>query len=140
MDAREYLGEVKKADAKLYGLRSEIKRLEELSKNLSSKPFDREKVSASGDQDKVATITARLMDKKAQYAKLIDKNEQMRDTVISQIYSLDDTTSSQILFFMYIENRSYHEIAKETNYSYDHVRRLCRKAESDFEKECLKVC
>lgn len=137
MDARKYLEQVKKSDVKIHGLKFEIERLEDLSKNLSSKSLENDRVMSSGNQDRVANITARLMDKKDQYAKMIYENEETRETIISQIYSLDDTVSSQILFSIYIEDKSYNDVARETNYSYDHVRKLCRKARRDFEKTVM---
>jgi DNA-directed RNA polymerase specialized sigma subunit len=137
MQAEEYLEQVKKADVRVHGLRFEIERLEDLSKNLSSKSFENERVMSSGNQDRVANITTTLMDKKERYRNLVDASEKKREDIINQIYSLKDLTSSQILFFVYIENKSYHDVARELNYSYDHVRRLYRKAIRDFNKECV---
>lgn len=136
MDAREYLEQVHKDDVRLDGLRFEVKRLENMSLNLSSKPTDQDKVMTSGSQDRVANITVKLMEKKAVYERMIDEKEHRRDAIISQIYSLDDTTSSQILFSLFIENKSYQDVANELNYSYDHLRRLSKSALKKFEKTC----
>jgi len=137
MDAREYLEQIERSDERIRDLRFEIERLEELSKNLSSAAFGTEKVMSTKKDDKVAMIIAKLMDKKDLYAELIGENEEKRDTIIKQIYSLDDNISSKILFSIFVERKSYQDVATETDYSYDHVRRLCRQALKEFNEKCV---
>lgn len=134
MTAKEYLLQVQKADMKAKIRRREIERLEELSKNLSSRPTDNEKVQSSGNKDRVANITIVLMEKKRDLANMLQAEEDVRAKIITQIESMKNLNHSKVLYYRYVEDMTYKQIADEMDYEAGYIEELHRKALKAFNK------
>lgn len=132
MTTKEYLLQVtlldKKIDANLEMLAIEKSKLTRVTSKL-----DENKVQSSGGINFDETL-ASVIDLETKITKEIDAYINLKAKISSEINSMSDNTLSLILFKRYVLNKTLSEIAKELNYSYDHVRHLHGQALMEFRR------
>lgn len=132
MTTKEYLLQVtlldKKIDANLEMLAIQRSKLTRVTSKL-----DENKVQSSGGVNFDDTL-ASIIDLESEITKEIDAYINLRAKISSEINSMSDNTLSLILFKRYVLNKTLSEIAKELNYSYDHVRHLHGQALMEFRR------
>ena len=132
MTTKEYLLQVtlldKKIDANLEMLAIEKSKLTRVTSKL-----DENKVQSSGGVNFDETL-ASVIDLETKITKEIDAYINLKAKISSEINSMSDNTLSLILFKRYVLNKTLSEIAKELNYSYDHVRHLHGQALMEFRR------
>lgn len=132
MTTKEYLLQVthldKKIDANLEMLAIEKSKLTRVTSKL-----DENKVQSSGGVNFDETL-ASVIDLETKITKEIDAYINLKAKISSEINAMRDNTLSLILFKRYVLNKTLSEIAKELNYSYDHVRHLHGQALMEFRR------
>lgn len=111
MTATEYIDSLDKDDFRIERCKRKIERLEVLSLNLNSKPFDNDRVKSSGSKDRIGDLTVKILEEKEKLAKLIDDTEDKREYIVNQIDSMDNLDYSKILYYRHIEKMRYEDIA-----------------------------
>ena len=132
MTTKEYLLQVtlldKKIDANLEMLAIQRSKLTRVTSK-----FDENKVQSSEGVNFDETL-ASVIDLEIKITKEIDAYINLRAKISSEINSMSDNTLSLILFKRYVLNKTLSEIARELNYSYDHVRHLHGQALMEFRR------
>lgn len=123
MDTREYLNQIQRYDKIIHNKREEIEYLRSLATGLSSFS-NAEKVQSSGNQDKIGTIVARIVDLQAEIADTTNEYLDKRADVIRTIDSVTNPVLYDILFKKYIEGKLLDKIADEIGYSYQRTKEL----------------
>lgn len=138
MTAIECIRQIESNEFYIEKTKKRIEELENYAKNLSSKPFDRERVKTSGDKDRVANLTVRIMDEKEKLIRFVIDNEDLRVYVMNQIDNIDDLTLEKILYYRHFEKKGYPEIADLLDLSPKTVRNQHSKAIKILEKTFIE--
>lgn len=133
METKQYLGQIKRLDVKIENKLAEIHQLRTMAESITA-PIDKERVSSSGDKDKIGCIMARVYDMECQIDEMVDK----RFEIVTQIESMEDVSMYDILAKIYILGGDLKVIAIEKGVTYRHIFRLHDKAVKEFEKKYSK--
>lgn len=125
MTIKECLKEIDKADFRIKACQDKIERLETLAHNLSSKPFDTDRVQSSGNKDRIGDITIRIIDEKERLLNMSIRNEELLDDLTYRIGKLENPKHSKALYYLYIDGLRYTEIAEKMDLSVGTVKNLC---------------
>ena len=132
MTVKEYLLQVKYLDQKIDANLEMLATLRSKLVKVTSK-LDENKVQSSGGVNFDDTL-ASVIDLESEITKEIDAYIDLKAKISSEINAMSDNTLSLILYKRYVLNKTLAEIAKELNYSYDHVRHLHGQALMEFRK------
>lgn len=132
MTTKEYLLQVKLLDKKIEANLELLDTLRAKLVSVTSK-FDENKVQSSGGVNFDDTL-ASVIDLESEITREIDAYIDLKAKISSEINAMSDNTLSLILYKRYVLNKTLAEIARELNYSYDHVRHLHGQALMEFRK------
>lgn len=132
MNNKQYLLQVKLLDEKIQVNKETLDALRAKLTNITSKLND-VKVQSSNQSNFDETL-ADVIDTESKLTRDMCKYIRLKYKILSEINAMEDNTLSVILFKRYILNKSLNQIAKELNYSYDHLRHLHLKALREFKK------
>ena len=130
MTTKEYLLQVKYLDEKIQANKEALEALRDKLTDITSK-LDEVKVQSSNQANFDETL-ADVIDTESELTRDMCKYINLKYKILSEINAMDDNTLSVILFKRYILGKSLNQIAKELNYSYDHLRHLHLKALREF--------
>ena len=133
MKAKEYLRQLEDIDTKTKHKLEEIDSLKALASSITA-CSDGERVQASMSGDKIPKIVAKYVDMENKINEQIDGYIDLRHKIIDEIHNLNNGLYIKILFKRYVEFKSLEEIAVETGYSYQHIRRQHGYALLEFQK------
>lgn len=130
--AKKYLMEIQRIEEQMN------ERLEELS-SLKAMYGLRgcglsEKVQTSQKGDNLENGVIKCIELQDKINEMVDNFVDKKNKIITQIHDLSDNRCVKVLYRRYVKYMSFESIAVELNYSYDHVKRLHRKALKDFER------
>lgn len=134
MNALDYIKSLDTADFRIEKCQRKIERLEIIAQNLSSKPFDNDRVKSSGSKDRIGDLTIRIIEEKNHLAKLMDENEKKREYVISQIDKIEDLRFQKIIYYRHIDKTKYEDIADILDLAPKTVRDYYSKAMKEYER------
>lgn len=134
MKTKDYLSQVSRLNKMINNKLSEISQLRELSVSISAIGND-EKVQTSPNFDKIGTTVAKIDEMENNLDKIIDEYLVKRERIIAQIDTMEEESVYQILFYRYIEKKTFEKIATEMEYSWRQIVRLHGKALQQFEKK-----
>lgn len=120
MEAKAYLEEIGKADARIQNKLIEVYQLRCLATKVTAQ-MGSEAVQTSGVSDKVGNISAKIIDLEAEINQMIDKfidDKQERIKVIEQV---DDALLYTILHKHYVQYKKFVTIAEEEHYTEVHI-------------------
>lgn len=132
MNNKQYLLQVKLLDEKIQANKEVLVRERAKLTNITSKLNDA-KVQSS-NQANFDEALANVIDLENKIERDLSKYFNLKYKIINEINTMEDNTLSVILFKRYIHGKSLNQIAKELNYSYDHLRHLHLKALREFRK------
>ena len=132
MTTKEYLLQVKYFDEKIQANKEALEALRDKLTNITSR-LDDVKVQSSNQANFDETL-ADVIDTESKLTRDMCKYIHLKYKTISEINAMEDNTLSVILFKRYILGKSLNQIAKELNYSYDHLRHLHLKALREFKR------
>ena len=133
METKQYLSQISRLDRMIKNKISEISQLRELLMSVSAVSVD-EKVQTSPNFDKIGSSFCKISEMEDNLNLLIDEYVKKKNEIISQIESIEDEISYEILFARYIEKKTFEKIADEMMYSWRQIIRLHGKALQEFEK------
>lgn len=116
---------IKQKEAELAAMRSEIESM--------SAAVTGERVQTSA-KDKMSEKVSHIVDLENQIIQDKEKFLRMKDRIINEIQSLDNSVYVDILYKRYVEYKQLEEIAVEMNYSYRQVLRLHGFALQEFKR------
>lgn len=132
MNNKQYLLQVKLLDEKIQVNKETLDALRAKLTNITSKLND-VKVQSSNQSNFDETL-ADIIDTESKLNRDMCKYIRLKYKILSEINAMEDNTLSVILFKRYILGKSLNQIAKELNYSYDHLRHLHLKALREFKR------
>lgn len=111
MKASEYLHQIEAIETKIRNIRVDIAQLKDLA--LSVTPaYEGERVQASGNNQRMATAIDRWADKEAELNAEIDRLIDKKIEISSTINHLSKPKESGVLHMLYLENKSFKEVAQ----------------------------
>lgn len=134
MDTRSYLGQIRRYDLRIKNGLNEIARYRELSTNITM-VADNDRVMASPDPDRIGRVVGMIVDLEREIEELVQKYIESRNIIVRQVEQIEKADYYNILFQRYIECKDLSDIADEINYSYDHTKKLHRRAIEEFERK-----
>ena len=128
MTADEFLQRIATYDSLVNGKIRERDKLWELATKITV-PTDKEAIQTSGVSDKVGEIASRLADVERELDEIIDEYIDIQRECISYIERLaDKPIEYTVIHKHYVLYKSYAEIEREENYSYDGIMRIKSRA------------
>ena len=134
MTTKEYLSQISRLNRMIQNKISEISQLRELECSISGIQ-DRDSMQNGTNSDWAGISYAKMEEMEHRLDKMIDEYVRKKESIISQIDSMDDEISYDILFARYIEIKTLEKIAGSLNYSFRQITRLHGKALQEFEKK-----
>ena len=128
MNTRQYLEQVKRLDSQIANKLKEIHNLRLMVDSIGS-ISDADKVQTSPTKDKIGVIVAKIIDMEREVDLMVDK----RWRIVTEIESVKENESYDILARVYVLGQDFKAIAIEKSMSYRHFLRLHDKAIMDFE-------
>lgn len=129
---KEYLRQIRLFDICIRQKEAELAAMRSELENMSA-AVTGERVQTS-PKDKMSDEVSHLVDLEAQIRRDKEKFLHMKDRIINEIQSLDDSVYVDILYKRYVEYMRLEEIAVKMNYSYDRARHLHGLALEEFRK------
>lgn len=112
----------------------EIQQLRELACSISAINLE-DKVQNTPNFDKIGSKMAKIDELEENLDKTIDRYVLVKNKIVSQIDSMEDENTYNILFSRYIQKKSFERIAIEMEYSWRQIIRLHGKALKQFEEK-----
>ena len=134
MDTKQYLRQIKRLDRQIQNKLSELYNLKMMASSISVSN-EGERVQTSGNKDQLGAVVAKIVDMEKEVDKMVDLFVDTRSEIISQIDSMDDLDSYDILSMRYVAGKTFHEISEKTGWSIRKVFSLHGKALLEFEKK-----
>ena len=134
MDTKQYLRQIKRLDRQIQNKLSELYNLKMMASSISVSN-EGERVQTSGNKDQLGAVVAKIVDMEKEVDKMVDLFVDTRNEIISQIDSMDDLDSYDILSMRYVSGKTFHEISEKTGWSIRKVFSLHGKALLEFEKK-----
>ena len=134
MDTKQYLRQIKRLDRQIQNKLSELYNLKMMASSISVSN-ECERVQTSGNKDQLGAVVAKIVDMEKEVDKMVDLFVDTRSEIISQIDSMDDLDSYDILSMRYVAGKTFHEISEKTGWSIRKVFSLHGKALLEFEKK-----
>lgn len=132
MTTKEYLNQISRLNRMINNKLVEIQQLRELACSISAINLE-DKVQNTPNFDKIGSKMAKIDELEENLDKTIDKYVLVKNKIVSQIDSMEDENTYNILFSRYIEKKSFELIAIEMEYSWRQIIRLHGKALKQFE-------
>lgn len=134
MDTKQYLSQIRRLDRQIQNKLSELYNLKMMASSISVSN-DGERVQTSGNKDQLGAVVSKVVDMEKEVNRMVDLFVDTRKRIISQIDSLDDLDSYDILSMRYVAGKTFHEISEKTGWSIRKVFSLHGKALLEFEKK-----
>lgn len=112
----------------------EIQQLRELACSISAINLE-DKVQNTPNFDKIGSKMAKIDELEENLDKTIDRYVLVKNKIVSQIDSMEDENTYNILFSRYIQKKSFERIAIEMEYSWRQIIRLHGNALRQFEEK-----
>lgn len=110
--AKEYLEGIKKLDNIINSLIAEYEMLKDMSTKITAST-EGERVQASGSQERMADMVARMVDCQNNINYNIDKYINMRMNILEVLQLLDNADHIAVLYKRYYEYKKWEQIAGE---------------------------
>ena len=134
MSTKEYLSQVSRLNRMIQNKISEISQLQELEYSVSDIRGVERTRTETGEGRSVASY-AKIEEMEYKLGQAIDEYVRKKELIVSQIDSMENEISYDILFARYIEKKTLEKIAESLNYSFRQITRLHGKALREFEKK-----
>lgn len=125
--AREYLEGIKKLDNIINSLIAEYETMKAMATKVTSVNAG-DRVQASGSQEKMADMVAKMVDYQNTINANIDKYINMRNNILEVIELLDNADHIAVLYKRHFEYKGWEVIACEMGYTYRWVTKLHGRA------------
>lgn len=131
MHVKQYLSQIRKLNIQISQLIEERDFLYGQLTSTSARLKDVQ-VMSSVPEDPMGDRIARIVELEHELDDKIDRLIDVRETIVRQIYELDNPLYVQVLYKRYVEAKKWEQIEEEMNYSYQHLQRAHVKAIRTF--------
>lgn len=133
MTTKEYLNQIERLDKMITNKLSEIYQLKIMACSITVSG-DSERVQTSGNQDKLGSTIAKIVDLERETDELVDSLVDKRKEILKQIDSMTNIDHYDVLHKHYVERRTFQDIADSENWSIRQVFNIHGRALQEFEK------
>lgn len=134
METKEYLQQIGRYDRLINNKLVELAQYRSMACSVSAVKND-ERVQSSPSYDTMDKIVSKIEQMENGIDMLVDRYIDNKRIIISQIDSMSDEMTYQILFSRYVEQKTFEKMAIEMNYCYKQVIRRHGKALQEFEQK-----
>ena len=134
METKEYLQQIGRYDRLINNKLVELAQYRSMACSVSAVKND-EKVQSSPSHDTMDKIVSKIEQLENEIDMLVDRYIDNKRIIISQIDSMSDEMTYQILFSRYVEQKTFEKMAIEMNYCYKQIIRRHGKALREFEQK-----
>lgn len=134
METKEYLQQIGRYDRLINNKLVELAQYRSMACSVSAVKND-ERVQSSPSYDTMDKIVSKIEQMENEIDMLVDKYIDNKRIIISQIDSMSDEMTYQILFSRYVEQKTFEKMAIEMNYCYKQIIRRHGKALQEFEQK-----
>lgn len=133
MTTKEYLNQIERLDKMITNKFSEIYQLKIMACSITVSG-DSERVQTSGNQDKLGSTIAKIVDLERETDELVDSLVDKRKEILRQIDNMKNIDHYDVLHKHYVERRTFQDIADSENWSIRQVFNIHGRALQEFEK------
>lgn len=134
METKEYLQQIGRYDRLINNKLVELAQYRSMACSVSAVKND-ERVQSSPSYDTMDKIVSKIEQMENEIDMLVDRYIDSKRIIISQIDSMSDEMTYQILFSRYVEQKTFEKMAIEMNYCYKQIIRRHGKALQEFEQK-----
>lgn len=134
METKEYLQQIGRYDRLINNKLVELAQYRSMACSVSAVKND-ERVQSSPSYDTMDKIVSKIEQMENGIDMLVDRYIDNKRIIISQIDSMSDEMTYQILFSRYVEQKTFEKMAIEMNYCYKQIIRRHGKALQEFEQK-----
>lgn len=134
METKEYLQQIGRYDRLINNKLVELAQYKSMACSVSAVKND-ERVQSSPSYDTMDKIVSKIEQMEDEIDMLVDRYIDNKRIIISQIDSMSDEMTYQILFSRYVEQKTFEKMAIEMNYCYKQIIRRHGKALQEFEQK-----
>lgn len=134
MGTKEYLQQIGRYDRLINNKLVELAQYRSMACSVSAVKND-ERVQSSPSYDTLDKIVSKIEQMENEIDMLVDRYIDNKRIIISQIDSMSDEMTYQILFSRYVEQKTFEKMAIEMNYCYKQIIRRHGKALQEFEQK-----
>ena len=134
METKEYLQQIGRYDRLINNKLVELAQYRSMACSVSAVKND-ERVQSSPSYDTMDKIVSKIEQMENEIDMLVDRYIDNKRIIISQIDSMSDEMTYQILFSRYVEQKTFEKMAIEMNYCYKQIIRRHGKALKEFEQK-----
>lgn len=134
METKEYLQQIGRYDRLINNKLVELAQYRSMACSVSAVRND-ERVQSSPSYDTMDKIVLKIEQMENEIDMLVDRYIDNKRIIISQIDSMSDEMTYQILFSRYVEQKTFEKMAIEMNYCYKQIIRRHGKALQEFEQK-----
>ena len=134
METKEYLQQIGRYDRLINNKLVELAQYRSMACSVSAVRND-ERVQSSPSYDTMDKIVSKIEQMENEIDMLVDRYIDNKRIIISQIDSMPDEMTYQILFSRYVEQKTFEKMAIEMNYCYKQIIRRQGKALQEFEQK-----
>ena len=134
METKEYLQQIGRYDRLINNKLVELAQYRSMACSVSAVKND-ERVQSSPSYDTMDKIVSQIEQMENEIDMLVDRYINNKRIIISQIDSMSDEMTYQILFSRYVEQKTFEKMAIEMNYCYKQIIRRHGKALQEFEQK-----
>lgn len=133
MTAKEYLGQIRKAEIMIRIRAQELQKLKEDTAYISAIRYDKVRVQTSPDGGSgFSKAVEESVSLQLEIEKRIQQLTKKRHDIITQIERMRNPNHIELLKLRYIDNERFESIACSMGYSYDHIIRMHGEALQAF--------
>ena len=134
VEAKKYLNQLKTINYSIRQKKAELMELRTTAEDINAVSYGSEKVAASrkGTDAIYVNDIIRIAELEKKIREEIMRLSEKKHEIISRILSMDNEMYTQILTMRYVDLKSFDDIASETEYTYQYVINLHRKAIDTF--------
>jgi hypothetical protein len=134
VETKEYLQQIGRYDRLINNKLVELAQYRSMACSVSAVKND-ERVQSSPSYDTMDKIVSKIEQMENEIDMLVDRYIDNKRIIISQIDSMPDEMTYQILFSRYVEQKTFEKMAIEMNYCYKQIIRRHGKALQEFEQK-----
>lgn len=134
METKEYLQQIGRYNRLINNKLVELAQYRSMACSVSAVKND-ERVQSSPSYDTMDKIVSKIEQMENEIDMLVDRYIDNKRIIISQIDSMPDEMTYQILFSRYVEQKTFEKMAIEMNYCYKQIIRRHGKALQEFEQK-----
>lgn len=134
MTAKEYLLQIKEQKQNIRKQEEYIQRLRD-SLTIAGISYDKERIQSSPDPDKFAKIFGQIDEEEKRLEDMKTRFVNTRVKIINQIHELDDIKHQDVLYQVYVDDKTLKKASFAMSFSYEYVKELHLAALQAFDQK-----